>query len=99
MKGDRRAPTIGNVGDLTKYVVPADLFIPFWWADQRLADHSDVDFGTDTSVCGLEVERQAGSRFSAAPNRLGWRQTYSRFLVVHGEVAHQPRVGIVFVGC
>lgn len=54
----RRALTIGNVGDLAKYVVSADLFIPFWRADQRLADHSDIDFGTDASICGLKVQRK-----------------------------------------
>lgn len=52
------ALTVGNVGDLTKYVVSADLFIPFWWADQRLADHSDIDFGTDAPVCGLEHQQR-----------------------------------------
>lgn len=47
------ALTIGNIGDLTKDVVSADLFITLWWADQRLADHSDIDFGTNTPVCRL----------------------------------------------
>lgn len=49
--------TIGNIGDLTKDVVSADLFVTLWWADQRLADHGDIDFGTDTPVCGLEVKQ------------------------------------------
>lgn len=51
-----KALTIGNVGDLTKDVVSADLFITLWWADQRLADHSNIDFGTNAPVCGLEVK-------------------------------------------
>lgn len=52
------ALTIGNVGDLTKDVVSADLFITLWWADQRLADHSNIDFGTNAPVCGLEVKQK-----------------------------------------
>lgn len=48
------ALTVGNVSDFTEDVVPADLSIALWWADQCLADHGHVDFGTNTAVCGLK---------------------------------------------
>lgn len=47
--------TIGNVGDLTKDVVSADLFVALWWAHQCLADHGDVDFSTNAAVSGLRA--------------------------------------------
>lgn len=65
VNGGGQALTIGNVGDLAQYVVSADLFVPFWWADQRLADHSHIDFGTDASVCGLKVQGNVRTWFSA----------------------------------
>lgn len=37
-----------SAGDFTQDVVSADLFISLWWADKGLADHGNVDFGTDT---------------------------------------------------
>lgn len=52
------ALTIGNVGDLAKDVVSADLFITLWRAHQRLADHGNIDFGTNTPVCGLKVKQK-----------------------------------------
>lgn len=52
------ALTIGNVGDLTEDVFSADLFITLWWADQCLAYHGDVYFGTNTAVCGLKVNKK-----------------------------------------
>lgn len=51
--------TIGNVGDLTKDVVSADLFVPLWWANQCLADHGNIDFGTNTPVGGLKAEQHS----------------------------------------
>lgn len=50
--------TIGNVGDLTKDVVSTDLFITLWWADKCLTDHGDIDFSTNTPVCGLKVKQK-----------------------------------------
>lgn len=49
-----RRLTVGNVGDFTEDVVPAYLFVAFWWAHQCLADHGDVDFGTNAAVGWLE---------------------------------------------
>lgn len=49
--------TIGDVGDFTEDVVPADLFVSLWWADQGLTDHGDVDFGTDTPAGRLRDHR------------------------------------------
>lgn len=40
--------TVGNISDFTRDVVPANLFVPFWWTDQGLTDHGNVDFGSDT---------------------------------------------------
>lgn len=48
--------TIGDVGDFTQNVVSADLFISLWWADECLADHGNVDFGTDTPAWRLQEE-------------------------------------------
>lgn len=50
-----RSPTswvyIGNVGNLTEDVVSADLFVALWWTNESLADHGNIDFGTNTPVC------------------------------------------------
>lgn len=54
--------TIGDVGDFTEDVVSADLFISLWWADQGLADHGDVDFGTNTSAGRLRDHRTENYR-------------------------------------
>lgn len=54
----RRTLTISNIGNLTKDVVSTDLFITLWWADKRLADHSDIDFGTNTPISGLKVKQK-----------------------------------------
>lgn len=53
LEGQR--PTIGDVSDFTQDVVSADLFIALWWADEGLADHGDVDFGTYTAAGRLLV--------------------------------------------
>lgn len=45
--------TIGNIGDSTQDVLSADLFISLWWADKGLADHCNVDFGTNTPAAWL----------------------------------------------
>lgn len=47
--------TVGNVSDFTQDVVSADLFIALWWTDQGLADHGDVDFGTDAAAGWLRA--------------------------------------------
>lgn len=48
------ALTIGDVRDLAEDVISAYLFITLWWTNQCLTDHGDIDFGTNTAVCGLE---------------------------------------------
>ena len=49
--------TIGDICDLAQYVISADLFVALWWADQRLTDHGNVDFGTDTPAAWLKVNK------------------------------------------
>lgn len=51
--GGNRKPTVGDVGDFTQDVVPADLSVALWWTDQGLTDHGDVDFGADASTAHL----------------------------------------------
>lgn len=50
--------TVGNICDLTQDVVSAYLFVALRWADQCLADHGNIDFGTNTLVCGLRRENK-----------------------------------------
>lgn len=54
----RETLTIGNVGNLTEDVVSADLFVALWWTNESLADHGNIDFGTNTPVCRLEVKHE-----------------------------------------
>lgn len=46
--------TVGNISDLTQDVVSAYLLVALRWADQCLADHGNIDFGTNAPVCGLK---------------------------------------------
>lgn len=73
-----RRLTVGNVGDLTEDVVPAYLFVAFWWAHQCLADHGDVDFGTNAAVGWLEggQEEKCEGKFKCANTSFTLKQSF-----------------------